>query len=199
MTLTRSHPAARHALACAAALTFLTCGPAARSAPAQTVPDRAAAEAQLLDMERAKWQVGPPDVAMWERVLADDFVAVEYGPGGLRRASRADVLEQLRSGGLAMRENTVDELRVAFASDEIALVTYRLALDVPLGTFRAIATSGWAYRDGEWRTVFHQITEEPSSRSLWVGAIAGFFVSVVMLGLIRRLWRRDGRAAPPPG
>jgi hypothetical protein len=164
--------------------------------PASASDDRPGAEAHLVALERAKWQVGAPDIANWERVLADDFLGIEYGPRGLRRASRADVLALLREGGLAMRENTLDGFTVTWVTDEVALVTYRLALDVPLGTFRAQATTGWVRRDGEWRTVFHQITEEPTSRALWVGGIAGFFVSLVMLGLIRRLFRAD-RPRPP--
>jgi len=165
--------------------------------PARASDDRLGVAAHLETLERAKWQVGAPDVSMWERVLAADFFGLEYGPRGLRRASRADVLALLREGGLAMRENTLDDFTVTWATDEVALVTYRLALDVPLGTFRAQATTGWVHRDGEWRTVFHQITEEPTSRPLWVGGLAGFFVSLVMLGLIRRLFRAD-RPQPPP-
>lgn len=111
-------------------------------------------DAQLQKAEIAKWDSvnrgGAPDM----QPFADDFVSIGYdASGGVHLTSRED----WKSGAVALprppQPFTTGEFRFVHPDANSVIVTY-----VVRGPLNLRATSVWAKRSGEWRTVFYQAT-----------------------------------------
>ena len=87
------------------------------------------------------------------QLLADDFVAIL--PNGLKR-SKAEYLEELRSGKYAVESISVDETQARVLGDT-AIVTYYQSEKSQSGGVDSSGGSAWtdvlARRDGRWQVI----------------------------------------------
>ncbi len=123
--------------------------------PLAAVPSQPADVQALVKLEQGKWDpqtLGGPAQLM--ALFADDLISVEYGTdiaGGVRRKSKAEVF-----GGPPLPPAKFDliDWKVLRPSINVVILSYR----VTAKSFRwnAFATSVWAQRNGEWKTIFYQ-------------------------------------------
>jgi len=119
------------------------------------VPSQPADGQALVKLEQGKWDpqtLGGP--AQFMALFADDFISVEYGTdiaGGVQRKSKTEVF-----GGPPLPPAKFDltDWKVLRPSINVVILSYR----VTGKSFRwkAFATSVWAQRNGEWKTIFYQ-------------------------------------------
>jgi beta-alanine degradation protein BauB len=113
----------------------------------------------VMDMER-QWGAAmlAGDVAKIENIVADDWSMTD--PGG-QRQTRAQALDDLRSGALKFESSTPGEMKVTVYGDT-AIVT---GSSKDKGTYKGMDISGdyvftdvFVKRDGKWRAVSTQVT-----------------------------------------
>ncbi len=97
---------------------------------------------------------GPGDA--YRRHLADDAVVVVPGAVLDREACAAAIDE---SPGWEERE--ISDARTIELAPDSAVLTYRWRSRRGATTYRAVMSSVYARRDGQWRLVLHQQTPEP--------------------------------------
>lgn len=99
-------------------------------------------------------------------MLADEFL--EFGASG-RVYDKRQVIDLLCTdpGDRQRRYATFQKLKVAWLSDDVALITYRSVKIEGDNPRREIAhrASIWKRSDGRWRLVFHQGTPLERSRA----------------------------------
>ena len=127
-----------------------TPAPAASTAPASDQN----AEQQVIQVVK-DWIDAVPkrDAERIGQLLADDFVAIL--PNGLKR-SKADYLEELRSGKYAVESISVDETQARVLGDT-AIVTYYQSEKSQTAGVDSSGGSAWtdvlARRDGRWQII----------------------------------------------
>lgn len=135
-------------------------GSAATAAP---VPLDAKSEADLIALEKGKWDpssLGDPKAMV--SLFADDFVSVEYGAdvnGGVKRKTKAEVFS---GGPLPPAKFELSDFKTIKPSADSVILSYHVhGLSF---AWDAYATSVWAKRAGKWTTVFYQAsTAAPSA------------------------------------
>ena len=106
-----------------------------------------------------------PDHDAAAKMLAESYYAVTPD-GGL--INKTEFLADLKSGKFKLETNKLDEMKVHFASADLAIITYR---STDKGTFDGHDISGeyrWldilAKRDGTWQFIVSQGTEIESKK-----------------------------------
>ena len=114
-------------------------------------------EERLLDCEVRK------NAEIVSSLLTDDFE--EFGSSG-RAFDKQQIIDGLQLEALA--EMSLQDFSAQRLSDAIVLVTYKsLRIEAGLPEKRALRSSIWVLREGQWKLRFHQGTripnEEPST------------------------------------
>ncbi len=90
-------------------------------------------------------------------MLCDDFR--EFGSSG-RVFSKPEMIASLQAE--SPRQVLMEDFRAELIAESVALVTYTTSKEEPAaGTVKALRSSLWLYRSGEWKMLFHQGTKIP--------------------------------------
>ena len=110
-------------------------------------------EATLIAKERQKWE--SLKNGQWlslKDMFAEDCLSIGYEPDGtVKMSTRAQAFSQ--EGRLPSIEFALSDFKVVWANKDSAVVTY-----IAAGPIKLHATSMWAKRGKEWKTVFYQAT-----------------------------------------
>jgi hypothetical protein len=111
-------------------------------------------DSQLVTMERQKWRaLAEGKFGSVADLFAEDFINVAWLPEkGMVRQPRAEALAALAKFPASQEEIPLSDFQLVHATDGAVIVTYKAA--APFGLL--FATSVWARRGGEWKTVFYQ-------------------------------------------
>ena len=111
-------------------------------------------EATLIAKEKRKWDALKN--GRWlslKDMFAEDFISIGYEPdGAVKMSMKAQSFSQenrLPSG----IEFALSDFKVVAANKDSAVITY-----IAAGPIKVHATSVWAKRGKEWKTVFYQAT-----------------------------------------
>ena len=128
---------------------------------AQSVDDRASDRAYIHKAE-SDWaeSVATNDVAVLERILADDFVGVDIDGS---HYSKASAMKDYRSGPSSFLSNHLNEVEIRFYGDT-AVAQGNESWKKKDGTVgRFVWTDTWVKRDGKWQIVAAEDLVPPSS------------------------------------
>lgn len=117
--------------------------------------------ADVVDLERRGWGVLSTDPnearSFYDAILADD--AQMLFPGGMRLTEKDEILETM--GGPPWASFEISEMQVVDLSETAQAVTYKvLAQREGADPYRALISSTYVFRSGQWRLVVHQHTPE---------------------------------------
>lgn len=117
--------------------------------------------ADVADLERRGWEVlstGPSEArSFYGAILADD--AQMLFPRGMRLVGKGEILETM--GGPPWASFEISDTQVVDLSETAQTITYKVvAQRQGADPYRALISSTYAVRSGEWRLVVHQHTPE---------------------------------------
>ena len=87
-------------------------------------------------------------------LFTDDFINVAFNPTGTVRQNKEESAAALAGLPPFDGEYDVTDFQFVHSDDQTVIVSYKTT--APFGSY--YATSIWALRDGEWKTVFYQDT-----------------------------------------
>jgi hypothetical protein len=110
-------------------------------------------ESMLIEKEQEKWRLfAQGDFATIWDLYTDDFINIGWTPTGMVRQNKQEAFDVLSKVRLDQAEIALTDFHVVHVNDRAAIVTYKVA--APFATL--FASSVWAERDGDWKTVFYQ-------------------------------------------
>lgn len=114
---------------------------------------------ELVALERAGWEaLAGPDAVSWWSARLDDAALMVF-PGFV--ATRAQALEGMAEAP-PWASWSIDDVRVVPLGDDAGVVVYAaVAQRTGQPEYRALISSTWVRRAGEWRLALHQQTPVP--------------------------------------
>lgn len=107
---------------------------------------------ELLGLDGALWSGGADDYR--EIVDEDCLVAFTQMAGVCSREEVASTVD----GSQRWKNIELEPEGVITPTDDVAILTYRASADRGDDTYRALVSSGYVKRDGDWKLMFHQHT-----------------------------------------
>lgn len=110
---------------------------------------------QLLDIEEQLWR---NDAVLYQDHLIEEAVLVFPETGVITRATAVEAIRQENAEGRRWAEVRIDNVRSMPFSEDVALLSYRVAArwEHERTKNTALASSIYVRRDGFWKLAFHQ-------------------------------------------
>jgi hypothetical protein len=114
-------------------------------------------ERHLLELDRRLWSGGADE---YREILDDDCLVAFTKMAGV---SDREAVAGAAEGNQRWRDVKLDSQGMLRPTDDVAILTYRATAKRGDEPYRALVSSGYVERDGEWKLMFHQQTPLPDS------------------------------------